>query len=90
MRADGADAEQVTSDEFAAGFLHPSPDGKWLVFSLAKRRKAIENKTSRFGSCRSGRRTEVLAKLFGGRARSTSFVVTDSRRVAFVSYQLVP
>ena len=92
MRADGSQQEQVTSDEFNNWFPHPSPDGKWLVFlSYDKGVKGHpENKdvTLRVMPLGGGK-TEVLAKLFGGQGTiNVPSWSPDSRRVAFVSYQM--
>ena len=94
MRADGSQQEQVTSDEFNNWFPHPSPDGKWLAFlSYDKEVKGHpENKdvTLRLMPLAGGK-IEVLAKLFGGQGTiNVPSWSPDSRKLAFVSYQLVP
>ena len=94
MRADGSAQEKVTNDEFNNWFPHPSPDGKWLVFlSYEQNVKGHpENKdvTLRIMPLGGGR-VEVLAKLFGGQGTiNVPSWSPDSRRVAFVSYQLNP
>src|SRR5262249_18345684 len=94
MRADGTQPEQVTHDDFNNWFPHPSPDGKWLVFlSYAKDVKGHpENKdvTLRVMPLAGGS-VAVLAKLFGGQGTlNVPSWSPDSRRVAFVSYQLIP
>ena len=33
MKPDGSDQEQITTDEYNDWFAHPSPDGKWIVYS---------------------------------------------------------
>jgi len=94
MRADGSQQEQITSDEFNNWFPHPSPDGKWLVFlSFGKDVKGHpENKdvTLRLMPLAGGK-IEVLAKLFGGQGTiNVPSWSRDSKKLAFVSYQLVP
>lgn len=94
MRSDGTQQEQVTSDDFNNWFPHPSPDGKWLVFlSYDKEVKGHpDNKdvTLRLQPLTGGK-IEVLAKLFGGQGTiNVPSWSPDSRKLAFVSYQLVP
>jgi hypothetical protein len=94
MRADGSQQELVTNDEFNNWFPHPSPDGKWLVFlsydNDVKGHPENKDVTLRLLSLHDGR-MEVLAKLFGGQGTiNVPSWSPDSRRVAFVSYQLIP
>ena len=96
MKTDGTGQEQVTTDEFNNWFPHPSPDGKWLAFlSYEKDVKGHpENKdvTLRLLSLADrGNAPEVLAKLFGGQGTiNVPSWSPDSKKLAFVSYQLVP
>jgi hypothetical protein len=93
MRADGGEQEQVTSDEYNNWFPHASPDGRWLVFlsygkdvtghpenkDVTLRRMAIDS-----------RKIDVLGRCFGGQGTiNVPCWSPDSRRIAFVSYQLV-
>jgi TolB protein len=94
MRADGSEQEQVTHDEFNNWFPHISPDGKWMV--ILSYDKSVEghpqNKevTLRLMSREDGKIT-VLAKLFGGQGTiNVPSWSPDSKRLAFVSYELVP
>jgi TolB protein len=94
MKPDGSAQEQLTDDEFNNWFPHPSPDGKWIVFlSYGKEvRGHPENKdvTLRLMSL-SDRKITVLAKLFGGQGTiNVPSWSTDSKKLAFVSYQLLP
>jgi len=94
MHNDGSGQEQVTRDEFNNWFPHPSPDGKWLVFLSyeADVQGHPENKdvTLRLMPLAGGE-IQVLAKLFGGQGTiNVPSWSPDSRKVAFVSYQLLP
>jgi Tol biopolymer transport system component len=94
MRPDGNAQEQITSDEYNNWFPHPSPDGKWIVFlSYGKEVSGHpENKdvTLRLMSL-ADRKITVLAKLFGGQGTiNVPSWSPDSKRLAFVSYQLLP
>ena len=94
MKADGSDQEQVFSDEYNNWFPHISPDGKWMVFISFD--KSVEghppNKdvTLRVMSL-ADKKISVLAKLFGGQGTiNVPSWSPDSKRLAFVSYQLIP
>jgi TolB protein len=94
MHPDGSAQEQVTKDEFNNWFPHPSPDGKWLVFLSYEPdvQGHPENKdvTLRLMPLAGGE-IQVLAKLFGGQGTiNVPSWSPDSKKVAFVSYQLVP
>jgi len=94
MRPDGSGQEQVTSDEYNNWFPHPSPDGKWLVMlSYEKEVKGHpENQDVllRLAPIKGGA-TEVLARLFGGQGTiNVPSWSPDSRKLAFVRYQLAP
>jgi TolB protein len=94
MTADGGDQEQVTSDEFNNWFPHPSPDGRFLVFlsyekdvtghpenkDVTLRRMSLSTKT-----------IDILGRFFGGQGTiNVPCFSPDGRRIAFVTYQLVP
>ena len=94
MKADGSQQEAITSDEWNNWFPHPSPDGKSLVFLSyeADVKGHPENKDVllRVLTLQTGK-IEVLAKLFGGQGTiNVPSWSPDSRKLAFVSYQLVP
>jgi Tol biopolymer transport system component len=94
MNADGSDQQAIINDEWNNWFPHPSPDGKWLAFlSYEPEVKGHpENKDVmlRVLSLATGR-VEVIAKLFGGQGTiNVPSWSPDSRRLAFVSYQLIP
>ncbi len=94
MRVDGSGQEQVTHDEFNNWFPHPSPDGKWLVF-LSYEKDVKGHPENKDVSLRvmplAGGKIEVLARLFGGQGTiNVPSWSPDSRRIAFVSYQMIP
>jgi TolB protein len=94
MKADGADQEQVTSDEFNNWFPHISPDGRTMVF-LSYEKDVTghpENKdvTLRRMSLPT-KRIDVLGRFFGGQGTiNVPCWSPDGRKIAFVTYQLVP
>jgi len=93
MKSEGSQQEQVTSDEWNNWFPHPSPDGKWLVF-LSYAPEVTGHPENKDVMLRlmptAGGEIQVLAKLFGGQGTiNVPSWSPDSRRVAFVSYQLV-
>lgn len=93
MRPDGSGQEQVTSDQFNNAFPHVSPDGQRIVF-LSYEGASQPYPTNRDVLLRvmslADKQVKVLAKLVGGQgtidAPSWS---PDSRRLAFVSYQVI-
>jgi Tol biopolymer transport system component len=72
MRPDGAAQEQVTSDDFNNWFPHLSPDGLRMAF-LSYDKGVTGHPANKDVMLRvmtlSNQRINVLAKLFGGRAR---------------------
>jgi Tol biopolymer transport system component len=94
MHPDGSAQEQVTHDEFNNWFPHPSPDGKWLVFLSYD--KEVQGHPENKDVCLrvmplAGGKIEILARLFGGQGTiNVPSWSPDSRRIAFVSYQLIP
>jgi TolB protein len=94
MKSDGSEQEQVFSDDLNNWFPHISPDGKWMVFLTydASVNGHPENKDVmlRLMSL-TGKKITVLAKLFGGQGTiNVPSWSPDSKRLAFVSYMLVP
>jgi Tol biopolymer transport system component len=92
MKPDGSEQEQVTSDEWNNWFAHPSPDGKYIVFISfekdVKGHPANKDVMLRLMNL-ADRKITVLARLFGGQGTmNTPSWSPDSKRVAFVSYQL--
>jgi Tol biopolymer transport system component len=85
-------AERITSDDMEDWFPHPSPDGKWIVFiSFPKGTKGHppnQNVTLRRMPMGGGK-IEEIHKLFGGQGTmNVNSWSPDSRRFAFVSYEL--
>ena len=94
MKPDGTQQEQVTRDDYNNWFPHPSPDGKWLVFLSyepdVKGHPENKDVMLRLLLLADGK-IDVLAKLFGGQGTiNVPSWSPDSRKLAFVSYQLVP
>jgi hypothetical protein len=99
MKPDGSEQEQVFSDDLNNWFPHISPDGQWMVFLTyeADVTGHPENKNvmlrlmSLTGQSVADRKITVLAKLFGGQGTiNVPSWSPDSKRVAFVSYMLIP
>jgi TolB protein len=87
-----ARAERITRDDYEDWFPHPSPDGRWIVFiSFQKGTKghpANQHVMLRRMPA-SGGRIEAIHQLFGGQGTmNVNSWSPDSRRFAFVSYEL--
>ena len=94
MRNDGSEQEQVFEDEYNNWFPHLSPDGKQMAF-LSYEKDVTghpENKNVQLRVMTlADKKIRVLAKLFGGQGTiNVPSWSPDSRRLAFVSYQLMP
>jgi Tol biopolymer transport system component len=94
MRPDGSEQEQITSDDFNNWFPHISPDGKWMVL-LCYDKSVTGHPESKDVMLRlmslSDKKITVLAKLFGGQGTiNVPSWSPDSKRLAFVSYELIP
>lgn len=94
MKADGSEQEQVFSDDLNNWFPHISPDGKLMVF-LTYDPSVIGHPENKDVMLRlmslADKRITVLAKLFGGQGTiNVPSWSPDSKRLAFVSYMLIP
>jgi TolB protein len=92
MHPDGSAQEQITHDEYNNWFPHISPDGKFMtIISFDKSvvgHPPNKDVVLRLMSLSDGKIT-VLAKLFGGQGTiNVPSWSPDSKRFAFVSYQL--
>jgi TolB protein len=94
MKADGSEQEAVTGDDFNNWFPHVSPNGRSLVF-LSYEKDVTghpENKdvTLRIMSLES-KKIDVLGRVFGGQGTiNVPCWSSDGRKIAFVTYQLLP
>jgi len=94
MLPDGSEQEQLTSDDLNNWFPHISPDGRLMVFVTFEKDVVghPQNKDVqlRMMTLADGK-IRVLAKLFGGQGTiNVPSWSPDSKRLAFVSYQLIP
>ena len=94
MRPDGSEQEQMTSDEFNNWFPHLSPDGRHMVF-LSYEKEVTGHPANKDVSLRlmtlATRKIDVLGRIFGGQGTvNVPCWSPDSRRIAFVTYQLIP
>ena len=94
MKSDGSEQEQVFSDDLNNWFPHISPDGQWMVFLTyeADVTGHPENKDVMLRLMSLGdKKITVLTKLFGGQGTiNVPSWSPDSKRLAFVSYALIP
>jgi TolB protein len=94
MKADGSGQEQVISDDTNDWFPHISPDGKWMVFlSYDKSVSGHPGEKDVVLNLMSmeDKKVHVLAKLFGGQGTiNVPSWSPDSKKLAFVSYELLP
>jgi TolB protein len=93
MRPDGTEQEQITSDEYNNWFPHLSPDGKLMVYMTYEKdvtgHPANKDVMLRVMSL-ADKKVRVIAKLFGGQGTiNVPSWSPDSRRLSFVSYQLI-
>lgn len=94
MHADGSAQEQITFDDSNDWFPHISPNGNWMVFlsyaSDVKGHPPNKNVQLRLRNMHNGKIT-MLVKLFGGQGTiNVPSWSPDSKKIAFVSYQLLP
>jgi hypothetical protein len=94
MKADGSEQEPVTADDSNNWFPHPSPDGRSLLF-LSYEKDVTGHPENKDVSLRlmslGDKSVRVLARLFGGQGTvNVPCWSPDGRRIAFVTYQLIP
>jgi len=92
MLTDGSEQTQLTFDNKNDWFPHPSPDGKWILFLSYEpevdghpANKPVELRIMPFN----GGKPDTIIKLFGGQGTiNVPSWSPDSRKVAFVEYQI--
>jgi dipeptidyl aminopeptidase/acylaminoacyl peptidase len=94
MKPDGSGQEQVISDDSNDWFPHISPDGQWMVF-LAYAPDVTGHPPGKDVELRlmsmTDKQVHVLTKLFGGQGTiNVPSWSPDSKKLAFVSYELLP
>lgn len=94
MKPDGSDQEQITSDDYNNWFPHISPDGRMMVF-LTYEKEITGHPANKDVMLRlmtlADKKIRVLTNLFGGQGTiNVPSWSPDSKRLAFVSYQLLP
>jgi TolB protein len=94
MKPDGSEQEQVFSDELNNWFPHISPDGQWMAILTyppdVTGHPGNKDVMLRLMSL-TDKKITVLAKLFGGQGTiNVPSWSPDSKRLAFVSYLLIP
>lgn len=94
MKADGSDQEHLTNDGYNDWFPHPSPDGRTLVF-LSYEKEVAGHPANKDVTLRrmqlDTKKIDVLGRFFGGQGTvNVPCWSPDSRRIAFVTYQLIP
>ena len=95
MRPDGTQPEQLTRDEYANWFPHPSPDGRWVVYiayleDQAQNHPFGKQVKLRLMDLRDRSVRDLTPPFFGGQGTfNVPSWSPDSKRVAFVSYEIV-
>ena len=94
MKTDGSEQEQVFVDEFNNWFPHLSPDGRQMVFLSyekdVKGHPADKDVTLRRMTLDT-KKIDVLARFLGGQGTiNVPCWSPDGKRIAFVTYQLMP
>jgi len=95
MKPDGSDPEQLTRDEYSNWFPHPSPDGRWVVYisyleDQAQNHPFGKQVKLRLMDLRDSSVRDLTPSFFGGQGTfNVPSWSPDSKRVAFVSYEIV-
>jgi TolB protein len=95
MKPDGSGPEQLTRDEYSNWFPHPSPDGRWIVYiayleDQAQNHPFGKQVKLRLMDLRDGSVRDLTPPFFGGQGTfNVPSWSPDSKRVAFVSYEIV-
>ena len=94
MHPDGSSPEQITFDDLVNWTPHVSPDNKWMVFLSYEKgvtgHPANQQVKLRLMSLKD-RKIKVLTSLIGGAGTiNVPSWAPDSRRLAFVGYELKP
>jgi Tol biopolymer transport system component len=91
MNSDGSQPKQLTNDEYANWFAHPSPDGQWFVFISYVQDQGADHPADkavmlRLMNIKTGQLRE-LARFTGGQGTiNVPSWSPDSKSFAFVSY----
>jgi len=94
MNADGSAPAQITFDSFKNWTPHPSPDGKSIAF-LSYEKDVAGHPANKDVAIRilstADNKIRVLVNFIGGTGTmNVPFWSPDSKRLAFVSYQMLP